>query len=125
MVKSTLSMVIVALLIAFACFWEGNYIKNSFKDFGDAIEITYQKVENQTASKDDVYALQKNWLSKKKCLHTVVPHTEIKEIDLWLSETVMLVDKKEWTDALSKLEVLKELAEQIPKTFSLLAENIL
>jgi hypothetical protein len=60
------------------------------------------------------------------CEHeNVTPHTEIKEIDLWLSETVMLVDKKEWTDALSKLEVLKELAEQIPKTFSLLAENIL
>ena len=31
---------------------------------------------------------------------------------------------EKWTDALSKIEVLKELSEQIPKTFAISLENI-
>jgi hypothetical protein len=58
-------------------------------------------------------------------LHVFIPHTEIKEVDLWLSESVTLVQNKKWEDALSKVEVLRELAEQIPKTFTLKIENVL
>jgi hypothetical protein len=74
---------------------------------------------------DDVYAVQKNWLDKKRVLHIFIPHNEIKEVDLWLSESATLVRDKEWKDAISKIEVLKELAEQIPKTFLIAWENIL
>ena len=34
-------------------------------------------------------------------------------------------EKEKWEDALSKLEVIKELSEQIPKNFILSVENIL
>ena len=53
-----------------------------------------------------------------------ISHNEIKEIDLWLAESVILVKDKKWTDALSKLEVLKELAEQLPRNFILTLENV-
>jgi hypothetical protein len=46
-------------------------------------------------------------------------------VDLWLSESATLIRDKEWTDAISKIEVLKELSEQIPKTFVIALENIL
>ena len=84
-----------------------------------------QKIDDEIATLDDVYAVQKNWLNKKKVLHIFIPHNEIKEIDLWLAETVTLVRDKEWTDAISKVEVLIELSEQIPNTFRLKWENIL
>ena len=51
-------------------------------------------------------------LAKKKVLHIFIPHNEIKEIDLWLSESATLVRDKEWKDAISKIEVLIELSEQ-------------
>lgn len=125
MLKSTITMILVALLIAVGCLWEPQFIKRNFNDFSNAIEIVYDKVEEQNATADDVYALQKNWLQKKRYLHTMIPHNEIKEVDLWLTETIKLVQKQEWTDAISKLEVLKELAEQIPQTFIIKAENVL
>ena len=36
-----------------------------------------------------------------------------------------IVENKKWEDALSKLEVVLEMIEQIPKTYSLKVENIL
>ena len=36
-----------------------------------------------------------------------------------------VVENKKWEDALSKLEVVLEMVEQIPKTYSLKLENIL
>ena len=88
------------------------------------METLYEKVDDKTAVEDDVYAVQKNWLDKKRYLHIFIPHNEIKEIDLWLAESVKLVRDEKWEDALSKIEVLRELAEQIPKTFAVTLENI-
>ena len=61
----------------------------------------------------------------KKSLHFFIPHNDIKEFDLWLSESSTLVRDKKWEDAISKIEVLIELTEQIPRSFILALENIL
>jgi hypothetical protein len=124
MVKSLISLLCALFIIVGASVWENKYINKEFKEFNEVLTVLYRKIEGETAVKEDVYSAQKNWLNKKRVLHIVIPHTEIKEIDLWLSETVTLVEDKEWKDAISKVEVLIELTEQIPKTFSLLPENI-
>ena len=124
MVKSFISIICVAIILGIGAIWENHFINTKFEDFSQNISVVYQKVDQKTATMDDVYALQKNWLSKKKLLHSFIPHNEIKEVDLWLAETATLVRDKQWEDAISKLEVLKELAEQIPKTFSISFANI-
>ena len=124
MVKSVLSMRVVSLLLTAGAIWESVFINNQFNDFHNSLQVIYEKVDDHTATTDDIYAVQKQWLNKKKSLHTVVPHNDIKEIDLWLSETVTLVRDEEWSDAISKIEVLLELCEQIPKTFTLSPSNI-
>ena len=118
MVKSVISMIIVAILLFCMAAFEADFVKRQFCEFDTVLEVLYEKVSDETATEDDVYAVQKNWLDKKRYLHAFIPHNEIKEIDLWLAESVKLVREKEWTDAVSKIEVLKELSEQIPKTFS-------
>lgn len=125
MVKSIISMAVVSILLIIGSVYERNFIDRQFTELGQVLEVLYEKVDEQTASQDDVYAVQKNWLEKKKYLHIFIPHNEIKEIDLWLSESSTLVRDEEWNDAISKIEVLKELAEQIPKTFLVRWENIL
>ncbi len=125
MVKSTISMIIVAVLLLVGSFFETRFIQKEFSEFHEILEVLYEKVDEEVATQDDVYAVQKNWLDKKKWLHAFIPHNEIKEVDLWLAEAVTLVRDKEWQDAISKIEVLKELAEQVPKTFRLSVENIL
>ena len=125
MVKSIISMIVVAIILAVSAFFETTFVSRQFDELNGVFNVLYEKVEGETATERDVYAAQDNWLNKKKYLHAFIPHNEIKEIDLWLGETVTLVDKKEWTDALSKVEVLIELTEQIPKTFKLSFENVL
>lgn len=125
MVKSIISMVVVAIILAVGAYFESNFVSRQFDELEEVLNVLYEKVDDQTATEADVYAVQNNWLNKKRYLHAFIPHNEIKEVDLWLSETVTLVDKKEWTDALSKVEVLIELSEQIPKTFKISFENIL
>ena len=125
MVRSTISMLCVALLLLVGSIFETHFVQKQFNDFHQVLEILYVKVDEETATQDDVYAVQKNWLDKKKSLHAFIPHNEIKEVDLWLAESATLVRDKQWQDAISKIEVLKELTEQIPRTFLLSWENVL
>lgn len=125
MVKTIISILVVALLITVGALLETDFVQRQFLELHEVLETLYDKIENETAVKEDAYAVQKNWLDKKKYLHIFIPHSEIKEIDLWLSESVILIEDNEWTDALSKIEVLQELCEQIPHTFTIAWENIL
>ena len=125
MVRSIVSMLCVAIILTAGAIYETNFVQRQFNEFHTVLEVLYLKVDDQTATQDDVYAVQKNWLDKKRFLHAFIPHNEIKEVDLWLAEAVTLVRDKEWKDAISKIEVLKELAEQVPRTFQITFDNIL
>ncbi len=125
MVKSLISMLTVLSLLIVGSILETWFVNKQFKEFDEVLFELYQKVDEEIAVEDDVLAVQKNWLDKKRVLHIFIPHNDIKEMDLWLSESVTLVRDKEWKDAISKVEVLRELSEQIPKTFRVSFENIL
>ncbi len=125
MVKTLITIIITALILIGGAIYETSFITRQFNEFSDVLEVLYEKIDDQTATQDDVYAVQENWIEKKKVLHVFIPHNDIKEVDLWLSESATLVRDKEWKDAISKIEVLKELSEQIPKTFIIALENIL
>ena len=125
MVKSVISMLMASLILLFGAIYEENFVIRQFEEFDVAVGELKRKIDDETAVEGDVLAVQDNYLNKKKYLHIFIPHNEIKEMELWLSETVILVRDKEWTDARSKIEVLGELSEQIPKTFKISIENIL
>lgn len=125
MVKALITALASLLIIIGASFFEQSYLSSAFDEFECAVSATYEKTENHTAVKDDVLSVQNLWVEKKKTLHIFIPHNDIREIDLWVSEAVTLVENKKWEDALSKLEVVLEMIEQIPKTYALKVENIL
>lgn len=125
MVKTVISTAIVALLLILGAIYETNFVQRQFNEFNVVVAELYEKTDNHIAVEDDVLAVQKNWEDKKRWLHAFIPHTEIKEVELWLAETITLVRDKEWSDAISKLEVLKELSKQIPKNFLISLENVL
>ncbi len=125
MVKTIISMLGALVIFIGGALYERDFVTRQFDELEEVLEILYDKIDEKTATQEDVYAVQKNWLNKKRYLHIFIPHNDIKEIDLWLAETVTLVRDKEWSDAISKVEVLIELTEQIPKTFELTLENIM
>ena len=125
MVKALITALCSLAIIIGASFLEQYYLNSTFSEFERATYITYEKTENHTAVKDDVLSIQNLWVEKKKSLHIFIPHNDIREIDLWIAEAVSLVEKDNFEDALSKIEVVIELVEQIPKTYKLKVENIL
>ena len=125
MVKAIISTLVAIFIIIGASFLENAYLKDTFSEFEKVVIATYDKTEEKISVKEDVLTVQKFWIEKKRSLHIFIPHNDIKEIDLWIAEAVSLVENEEYEDALSKLEVVLEMIEQIPKTYSLRIENIL
>ena len=125
MVKSLISMLVVSALLFFGALFENHYVSTQFSDFHKVLCTLYEKVDENVALQEDVYAVQDNWLEKKKRLHAFIPHNEIKEIELWISEAVKCVKEGKFADASIKLEVVAELCEQVPKNFKFSFENIL
>ena len=124
MVKALISAIVSLFIIVGASAFEQNYLNNSFDEFEKIVKITYEKTENHTAVKEDVLTAQKTWVEKKKTLHIFIPHNDIKEIDLWVSECSAYTKLSMFDEAITKLDVLKTLATQLPKNFSLRIENL-
>ncbi len=125
MVKTLISMICAGIIIIAGTLYEGDFVQRQFVELNDVLVTLYDKVDARTANENDVLAMQKSWQDKKRFLHAFIPHNEIKEFDLWIGEAVVFVRDKEWTDALSKIQVLIDLSKQIPKTFLVSFENIL
>ena len=124
MVKSIVSMIIAALIIIGGCIWENLYINNTFDELHETFDIIETKLENETCSEKDVLYAQKVWLDKKEELHAVIPHTDIKEVDLWISECLYYTSDKDYKEAQGKVTVILELLEQIPRNYLIRFENI-
>jgi len=125
MVKSILSVIITLSLIIFGAFIESFYVKKSFKELNQIAIVCQHKADEQTLSSNDTNLLQNTFLRKRKLLHVFIPHTEIKEMELWISEAVKCAKDKKYSEASLKLEVVIELTEQIPNNFKLTLQNIL
>ena len=124
MVKSIISMIVVAIILTGGIIYENAFIRKEFCELTKITETVYDKIENQSANENDVYALQSKWVSAKEKLHAFISHNEIREFDMWIAETVKLVSASMWDEALSKVEVILELEEQIPKNFEISFANI-
>lgn len=124
MVRSLISALIAIGILLGVAFGEQYLLRKCFGEFKENAVVVYKKIDEETAKKEDVLSLQKFWLTKKDTLHLFVPHNDIKEIELWLAEACTLVEHKEYKDALSKIDVVIELTEQIPKMYVFAPQNI-
>ena len=117
-------MIAVALILTAGVIFETNFIRNDFKVLTEESTVLYDKIESRSATENDVYALQNKWVVAKEKLHAFISHNEIKEFDLWIAEAVKYVALKKWDEALSKMEVILELEEQVPKSFEFSFANV-
>lgn len=124
MVKTVLSILISAALLAGAAVGESIFIQKQFNKFENALTALEQKIRDEDANRDDAVSVKTLWDSEKKKLHAVIPHSDISYIDYWLGEAVSYTETKNYDDALSKIEVLLTICEQIPKTYSISFENV-
>lgn len=124
MVKSVIYTLValIASIILFVCV--DIYIDRQFNEFHEAIQTLYRKTEDNTANREDGYAVREMWSDKKSKLHVFVPHNDISYVDYWLNEACGLIYCGEYDLALGKLEVLREIIENMPGGYSFRLENV-
>ena len=125
MVKAIISAIVGLALVITASLLESNYVQKTFDNFNQDLTAIYKKIKEETATEEELISLQDKWFSKKEELHIFIPHNEIKEVDLWLSEAVSLIKNKDYEETGYRIEVVINLIKQIAKTFSFRLENIL
>lgn len=124
MVKSIIyTLAAIALSVGFFMFTE-RYVNGQFEDFYAAVETLYEKVEDGNANREDAYAVRDMWADKKSRLHVFIPHNDISYVDYWLNEACGFIYTGHYDLALSNLEVLKEIAKNLPSSYSIKLENV-
>lgn len=124
MVKAV-SYTLAAILLCFGLFiFSEFYVTKQFKEFSQAIDSLYSKIEDESANREDGVAVRTAWNDKKSKLQVFVPHNDISYVDYWLSEACGLLYSGQYELALGKLEVLKEITRNLPGAYSLRLENI-
>ncbi len=124
MVKTLVSIIVTFLLIVGFSTFELVYVETAFQDFRSILCGLYEKTETGQATHEDGLVVQKFWEDKKKHLHVWLPHNSIEAVDFQLSEAMGYLYEGQLTDALPKVEVLIDMAENIPHVFSLDWGNI-
>ena len=124
MVKSFISAIVALALLITGAVLENRALTKDFNRLENILIELYDKTETEEATKEDALAVQKWWLNKKRTLNSYIPHDDIKDVDTLLAESVNLIHTKSFNLALAKLEVLIELCEHIPHSFSFKTENI-
>ena len=124
MVKSIIYFFVAVALCIGLFIGTDYYIGKQFDEVGSAMQTLYDKIEDETATREDGYAVRELWNSKKEKLHVFIPHNDISYIDYWLNEACALIYKGNYELALGKIEVLLDITEKLPDAYKLKLENI-
>lgn len=124
MVKAICYTVAAIILCAALFIFAEIYVNKQFEEFGTALEVLYDKVEEHTANREDGYAVRTLWDQKKSVLHILLPHNDISYVDYWLNEACGLIYNGDYDAALAKIEVLREIAINLPDSYKVKTENI-
>ena len=124
MVKSIIYTLVAIALCLGVFFGTEYYIGNQLGEMHSALETLYDKIEEETATREDAYAVKAMWTDKKSKLHIFIPHNDISYVDYWLSEACALVYNGKYELALGKIEVLLEITKNLPDAYSVKLENV-
>lgn len=125
MVKSIITIAVAVAILIGGTIFEQSVVLNQFEEFSCVTCELKEKAEKGEATVDDMLNLQENWHNKKKFLHMFIPHNELKEVELWISEAISFAKYDNKEELVDKLRVLCDLSKEIPKTFLIRLDNIL
>ncbi len=115
---------IILLLLIGGGIFEDISLERSVRDCAEIVETVIQKTEEKTAKEEDVLSFSDIWDKTKSRLHTYIPHTEIREVDMWLSEAKSFVATQDFELARAKLVVVRDKILSIPDSFRTTFGNV-
>ena len=119
MVKNVVSTIIAAALIIAGGIAENVFIEKTFSELTETYTQIQTRIKDGVCTEEEMIKAQETWFKHKERLHVFIPHTEIKEVDLWVAECVAYVADKNYEEAAAKTVVILSLLNRIPQTFSI------
>lgn len=124
MVKSLITVLVSALILAGAAAYEQIYVNSAFQSLIEKATIMQEKELSKTATETDARNVKEFWIKEKEKMHAFVSHNDIKELDMWLSEGVAFTKSGKYEEAFTKYVVIEDLCRSIPKGYLIRFENV-
>ena len=124
MVKSVITVIISALILAGAAIYEQIYVNSAFDRLLEQALIMQEKETNKTATPADAENVRNCWIKEKEKMHAFISHNDIKELDMWLSEGIAFTKSGKYEEAYTKYVVIADLCKSIPKGYLIRFENV-
>ena len=123
MVKSVITVIVSALILAGAAIYEQIYVNSAFDRLLEQALIMQEKETNKTATPADAENVRNCWIKEKEKMHAFISHNDIKELDMWLSEGIAFTKSGKYEEAYTKYVVIADLCKSIPKGYLIRFEN--
>ena len=124
MVKSVITVIVSALILAGAAIYEQIYVNSAFDRLLEQALIMQEKEINKTATPADAENVRNCWIKEKEKMHAFISHNDIKELDMWLSEGIAFTKSGKYEEAYTKYVVIADLCKCIPKGYLIRFENV-
>lgn len=124
MVKSVITVIVSALILAGAAIYEQIYVNSAFARLFEQALIMQEKEINKTATPADAENVRNCWIKEKEKMHAFISHNDIKELDMWLSEGIAFTKSGKYEEAYTKYVVIADLCKSIPKGYLIRFENV-
>lgn len=124
MVKSVITVIVSALILAGAAIYEQIYVNSAFDRLLEQALIMQEKEINKTATPADAENVKNCWIKEKEKMHAFISHNDIKELDMWLSEGIAFTKSGKYEEAYTKYVVIADLCKSIPKGYLIRFENV-
>ncbi len=124
MVKSVITVIVSALILAGAAIYEQIYVNSAFDRLLEQALIMQEKETNKTATPADAENVRNCWIKEKEKMHAFISHNDIKELDMWLSEGIAFTKSGKYEEAYTKYVVIADLCKSIPKGYLIRFENV-
>lgn len=124
MVKSVITVIISALILAGAAIYEQIYVNSAFDRLLEQALVMQEKETNKTATPADAENVRNCWIKEKEKMHAFISHNDIKELDMWLSEGIAFTKSGKYEEAYTKYVVIADLCKSIPKGYLIRFENV-
>ena len=124
MVKSVITVIVSALILAGAAIYEQIYVNSAFGRLFEQALIMQEKEIDKTATPTDAENVKNCWIREKEKMHAFISHNDIKELDMWLSEGIAFTKSGKYEEAYTKYVVIADLCKSIPKGYLIRFENV-
>lgn len=125
MLKRIIILILILAVVLSLATVEKIAINNTFEILQYRLEIITDALVSEQIHISDVQSLISFWERQKKVLFMVIPHIEIRNIEVYLYQLKNAVEFGKYFEASEYAEILLSQTKSVPKTFVFCLENIL